>query len=88
MTTTKRLVFVHNGGYDSVLLVDADGRVLSRWDVTPKVAQDYLREGSKPELWDDQGNDEDLTIADFGEIVGENGNLSNERREFWLRGEA
>lgn len=82
----ERLVFVSNEGYDSILLIDNQDRVLSRWDATPDTVRDYLRDGSKPGCWEDQRNDEGLTVDDFGgEVVGENGSLNADRRRFWLR---
>ncbi len=85
-----KLVMTHNGGYDSVLLLDGE-MIVSSWQCDRRVIEDYLRDGGSPEDWDVQHPDGiefdgvPATVADFGEACGENGTISDSRREFWIR---
>lgn len=82
-----KTVMTHNNGYDSILLVRNDGTVASEWQADRRIVADYLRDDAHPDLWDDQGGVEidgrPATPDDYGVMVGENGSLAEERREFW-----
>lgn len=92
-------VIVTNNGYDTVLLVDGNDQVVSRWDATPSILADYVRDGANAADWntgefpggfapEEQDTEEEeaelRTIAVYGTEYGRNGQIdSQERREFW-----
>jgi hypothetical protein len=92
-------VITTNNAYDSILLVDDAGRVVSAWQADKAVINDYLRDGSAPDTWQvgewPRGFDPDSpdnaaiagelrTIEAYGQECGRNGViLDNHRREFW-----
>jgi hypothetical protein len=90
------LVMTHNGGYDSILLVDSNDVVRSAFRADEQTLAEYTRipaDNWEINQWPydfdpAQQDDEDLaaallTIEAYGEEVGRNGSMSDERREFW-----
>ena len=87
------LQYRHNGGYDSVLLVDL-GVVRSDWTVTRQVMEDFADLTSNPDNWDDRGG-EDHRPDEYGVLVAtrrghtievHNDSMWNERVAFFCRG--
>lgn len=85
-------VMTTNNGYDSILLVDSNGTVLSAWTATPDVIACYLRDGAVADGWETgvySGFPELCeSISDYGTECGRNDVIADEhRREFWTRPE-
>lgn len=80
MESTKRLLYVSNNAYDTVVLTADDGEgVLSEVAVTPQVMADFLDEGDQPELWD-AGHVEIIgKVSDYGEVLAVNGTATSDR---------
>ncbi len=94
-------VITTNNAYDTILLIDENEQVVSRWDVDTETLADYIATGANANDWntgewpsgfapeeaDTEEQIEELrTIAAYGEEYGRNGQiLSEERREFWGR---
>jgi hypothetical protein len=92
-------VITTSNAYDTILLIDENEQVVSRWDVTPETLADYIRDGANAAEWntgefpngfapEDQDTEdaeaELRTIAAYGEEYGRNSQVDNaERREFW-----
>ena len=84
-------LIVTNNAFDSVLLLNDAGLIVSQWTVEPSVFADYLRDGANADEWDVQepagyedqyGNP--LTIEACGTEYGRNGSIeSEERRRAW-----
>lgn len=64
------LQYRHNGGYDSVLLVNDAGVVRSDWTVTRQVMEDFCDCSQDAGEWDDRGGDEH-DPAEYGELIAE-----------------
>lgn len=62
-----RLEYRTNNLHDTVLLVDADWRVRSTWEVTPTVLRDFCDCTQDAGDWDDGGRSD--TPKDYGELV-------------------
>ena len=93
-------VMVHNNAFDCILLTDYKGTVVSAWDATKQIIINYTRIPAKnwqvgqwplgfnPDTDYDEDEIEaahDLhTIAAYGEEVGRDGAMSDERRKFWF----
>ena len=94
-------VMTTNNGYDSILLVDDNDRVLSAWIMDTQTLRAYLADGAEANGWhegewprgfdpsdDDNGDiaDELRTISAYGVECGRNGQIADEgRRDFWCR---
>lgn len=92
-------VIVTNNAYDTILLVDENDVVRSRWDATKQLVLGYVANGANASDWNtdewpagfapsEQDTEEDaaelLTIAAYGQEYGRNGRIDNEeRRNFW-----
>jgi hypothetical protein len=91
-------VITKNNAYDTILLVDDNDTVLSRWDVEPVTLRDYISitdaseweagfwpAGFAPEQQDtEEAQNEMRTIAAYGEEYGRDGKINDdERAEFW-----
>jgi hypothetical protein len=92
-------VIATNNAYDTILLVDDNDRVVSRWQADEQTVADYVQSGADADNWESgewpQGfapheadSDEDAeklrTIAEYGTEYGRNGEIdSKERIEFW-----
>lgn len=76
-------VMTTNNGYDSILIVDANDKVLSQWTATKETILDYLRDGQDAAKWDANGPD-CTEISDYGTECGRDGVIDDESRaEFW-----
>ncbi len=92
-------VITTNNAYDTILLIDENEQVVSRWDADKRTVADYINSGANAADWnanewpngfapEDQDTEEAeaelRTIAAYGEEYGRNGQIqSAERREFW-----
>jgi hypothetical protein len=92
-------VITTNNAYDTILLIDENEQVVSRWDADKQTVADYVRHGANADDWavgewpngfaPDQQDTEEAeaelrTVAAYGEEYGRNGKIDNaERREFW-----
>lgn len=68
------LQFIHNNGYDTLLLRDASGRAVSLWTVTAKVFGDFATAADDPASladWDvqDPAGVECQAVGDYGDLV-------------------
>ena len=94
----SHLVMTSNNAYDSILLVDGSDRVLSAWTADSQLVHDYAHipaedwkecgqwwpEGFDPDSADNSEIADKLrTIAAYGDEVGRDGGMSDQRREFW-----
>lgn len=78
-----QVIMTTTNAYDSILLIDDDGQVVSRWIATPEVVADYLANGGDPMMWDVQHLD-DVSVEDCGETVGRDGQIDDDgRRQYW-----
>ena len=98
-TAKMQTVLTTNNAYDTLLLVDESGAVVSRWAVTAETLVNYIADGARANDWHigewpagfspdeaeaEEAQSELRTIAAYGKEYGRNGNIdSAERREFW-----
>jgi hypothetical protein len=76
-------VMTTNGGFDSILVVDENDKVVSEWTATKDVVLDYLRDGQDADEWDTNAP-EYTEISDYGTEVGRDGVIDDESRaRFW-----
>ena len=92
-----RTVVTTNNGYDSILLVDDNDKVVSAWGAEKATLEAFVRDTDAAEWnegeWHTFGDptgeeieDELRTIAAFGEECGRDGVIaSDERKRFWFR---
>ena len=66
MNTALRFAWITNNGYDTLAIVDGD-KVVSQWEVTPKVAQTYLDDTDIDEWHLNYPDCE--SISDYGDEV-------------------
>ena len=95
MQTTYTTVMTTNNGYDTILLVDENDRVISAWQADKQTVAEYAASAGKADEWHEnewstfrdpamsENEDELRTIGAYGEEIGRNGAMSDERREFW-----
>lgn len=92
-------VIVTNNAYDTILLVDANDQVVSRWDVTPETLKAYIADGANADDWNvgqfpsgfhpeqqetEEQEEELRTIGAYGTEYGRNGKIESQaRRQFW-----
>lgn len=80
MTTTLRFAWIHNNAYDTLAIVDGD-KVVSQWEITPRVAQDYL-DATDIDEWDLNYPSAE-SISDYGDEV--TGDDLQDRINFFIR---
>ena len=90
----RQTVMTTNNGYDTILLVDTQDRVLSAWMATTETIRSYVTD-TDASLWEtgqfngfenpsSQENGEELrAIAAYGTEVGRDGSITPERRSFY-----
>lgn len=73
----KHTVLTHNNAYDSVLLVDEEGTVLSAWSPAGPDDIRAFEADRNPQDWEvgafSDPTDDGLQIADYGEEIGRDG---------------
>jgi hypothetical protein len=75
-----RFAWITNNAYDTLAIVSGD-KVVSKWEMTPKVAREYLDAGDINE-WD-LNHPDGHVIADYGDEV--TGSERQERIDFFTR---
>jgi hypothetical protein len=89
-------VMTTSNGFDTILLVDDQDRVVSAWMATKDSVSNYINDTDASE-WEigqfdgfadptGEDNEDDLrTVAAYGVEVGRNGMIPEDRRQFWVR---
>lgn len=69
-------VITTNNAYDTILLVDENDRVVSKWEATPENIASYINATDATD-WDagHMAPDDATDIASYGEEVGRDGDL-------------
>jgi hypothetical protein len=96
---TMHTVLTTNNSYDTLLLVNGNDQVVSRWDVTPVELASFLASGANANDWEtgewpygfapedqdtEAASDELRTIAAYGREYGRDGVISDDsRKAFW-----
>lgn len=91
-------VMTHNNGFDSILLVDLNGAVVSAWTADRETITNYVNDkadvqdwpvgswplGSHPDVDYDEATSAIMrTVAGYGDECGRDGEMTDERKVFY-----